>query len=57
MSKKLALSSLLSVLLMTGFAVFNDTSLPLGGEGATSALLPAKAEIQTPAMPELPILR
>jgi hypothetical protein len=58
MSKKLALSSALSVMMMAGFAVFGGKSVALGAAGAENAILPARIEMPSaPHLPELPILR
>ncbi|WP_158241546.1 hypothetical protein [Novosphingobium sp. TH158] len=58
MSKKLAFSSALSVLLMAGFAVLGGKSVELGSDAGAAALVPERAELlQLPALPEMPILR
>ena len=58
MSKKLALSSALSVMLMAGFALFGDHAANDNGSGAALFSLPAKAELAAPAsLPTIPGLR
>ena len=58
MSKKLALSSALSVMLMASFALFGQHATPGNGSGAALFSLPAKAELAAPAsLPTLPGLR
>ena len=57
MSKKLALSSALSVMLMASFALFGQHNAATNGNGASLFNLPAKAGIAAPAAPAaLPIL-
>ena len=58
MSKKLALSAALSVMLMAGFAMFGGASINVDTQGAEASLLPAQVEVPAlPALPSLPILR
>ncbi len=58
MSKKLALSSALSVMLMASFALFGQHAATSNGAGTSPFSLPAKAELTAPAaMPTLPGLR
>ncbi len=58
MSKKLALSAALSVMLMAGFAMFGSASIGVDTQGAEASLLPAQIEMPAlPALPSLPILR
>lgn len=58
MSKKLALSSALSVFLMAGFALFGQHASIGNGSGASPFSLPAKAALAVPAsLPTLPGLR
>ncbi|MEO7248440.1 MAG: hypothetical protein ABIW31_08290 [Novosphingobium sp.] len=58
MSKNLALSSALSVLMMAGFALFGQHSATAGGEGSVLISVPAKAELPAPAaFPSFPGLR
>jgi hypothetical protein len=57
MSKKLALSSVLSVMLMAGFAMFGGASIDADTQTAEASLLPAQIEMPAlPALPSLPIL-
>ena len=58
MSRKLALSSALSVLLMAGFALCNPGAMASGSEGHSLFGAPAKVELGTlPTLPGLPALR
>lgn len=58
MSKKLTLSSVLSVMMMAGFAVFGGKSVTLGTSGSEASILPSRVEMpKAPQLPELPILR
>lgn len=58
MSRKLALSSALSVLLMAGFALFSPAALATGSEGHSLFGVPAKVELgKLPSLPGLPALR
>lgn len=58
MSRKLALSSALSVLLMAGFAMCGTAALTNGGEGHGLFGVPAKVELgKLPLLPGLPGLR
>ncbi len=58
MSRKLALSSALSVLLMAGFALFSPSALTGGSEGHSLFGVPAKVELgKLPSIPGLPGLR
>lgn len=54
MSKKLALSSALSVLLMAGFALFGQDAVHEGGLASPSSELTGRAAL--PAMPGTPLL-
>ncbi len=58
MSKKLALSAALSVMLMAGFAMLGGASIGIDTQTAEASLLPAQIEMPAlPALPSLPILR
>ncbi len=58
MSKKLALSSALSVMLMAGFALYGERVADLSLGGGSSFALPGKIELPgVPALPQLPGLR
>lgn len=58
MSKKLALSSALSILMMAGFAVFGGKPVSLGTAASEASILPSRIELPSaPALPDLPILR
>lgn len=58
MSKKLALSSALSVMLMAGFAMFGSASIGVDSQSVEASLLPARVELPAlPVLPSLPILR
>lgn len=58
MSKKLALSAALSVMLMAGFAMFGGNSIAIDSQTAEASLLPAQIEMPALlALPSLPILR
>ncbi|MFM6932041.1 MAG: hypothetical protein ACKOUT_07340 [Novosphingobium sp.] len=58
MSKRLALSSALSVMLMAGFAMFGGASLAIEGQSAEASVMPARIEMPAmPSLPSLPILR
>jgi hypothetical protein len=58
MSRNLALSSALSVLLMAGFALFSPSVLTSGSDGHILFGVPSKVELgKLPLLPGLPGLR
>ena len=58
MSKSLAISSALSVLMMASFALFSQNAAGLNRTGTMVFNVPAKAELAVPAaLPSLPGLR
>ncbi len=45
MSKKLTISSVLSIMMMAGFAVFGGKSAALGTSGSEASILPSRVEM------------